>query len=175
MGQVPIADLGSVRLAANHDDLQLHYTVPSFDKPEQLQFRYRLEGLDADWTQAGHRRTAYYTHVPPGVYTFRVSAANAGSAWGPESDGVVITILAPFYKAWWFRTLIALLLAGAVARIWHNRLERTRRAHAQQLAFLQQLISSQEDEVNGSSSSTLSRSFHSGLARAPLHKDRLPP
>ena len=144
--QVSIPNLGPVRLAPNHDNLQLQYTAPSFDKPEQMRFRYRLKGLDAGWTQAGQRRVAFYTHVPSGTYTFRVSAANAGGAWGPESSGVVITILAPFYKTWWFRTFVALLLIGIFALIWRYRLERFRRAQAQKLAFLQQLISSQENE-----------------------------
>ena len=52
----------------------------SFVRPEQLRFRYKLEGLDQDWVEAGTRRTAYYSHVPPGTYAFRVMAAN--------SDGV---------------------------------------------------------------------------------------
>ncbi|MGA9627685.1 MAG: two-component regulator propeller domain-containing protein [Bryobacteraceae bacterium] len=69
---------GWVRAGSN---LEFHYTALTFLFPEFTQFRYKLEGFDADWVDAGNRRAAYYTNVPAGRYRFRVMARNMDSAW----------------------------------------------------------------------------------------------
>ena len=76
--QKPVGAGGWIRAGGN---LEFHYTALSFLFPEFTQFRYRLEGFDADWVEAGNRRAAYYTNVPPGTYRFRVVARNMDSAW----------------------------------------------------------------------------------------------
>jgi len=72
---------GSLKLAPQQDNLEIRYTGLSFIKPEQVRFRYRLEGLDDNWTEAGARRAAFYPYLPPGSYTFRVIAANSDNVW----------------------------------------------------------------------------------------------
>ena len=78
-------------------DLKIDYTGLSFTVPEQVQFRYRLEGRDAEWQDAGTRREAFYTDLSPGHYRFRVIAANNSGVWNDQGDTLEFSI-AP---AWW--------------------------------------------------------------------------
>jgi hypothetical protein len=79
---------------------------------ERLRFKYKLEGLDQDWTDAGTRRTAYYSYVPPGQYVFHVIAANSDGVWNTEGQRLRVIILPPFYLTWWFVTLATAGAAG---------------------------------------------------------------
>ena len=75
------ATSGPVRLPPRIHDLQIDYTALSLVAPEKVAFRYKLEGFDRDWHDAGSRRQAFYTDLPPRQYRFRVAAANnRGSA-----------------------------------------------------------------------------------------------
>ena len=74
---------------------EIAYTGLSFINPEHVRFRYRLDGLDDDWIDAGTRRTAYYSHVPPGRYTFTVIAANSDGVWNTTGSSVQIVVLRP--------------------------------------------------------------------------------
>ena len=60
---------------------EFQYTALSFRVPSRVRFRVRLEGVDREWVDVGTRRSAYYTHLPPGSYTFRVAAANESGVW----------------------------------------------------------------------------------------------
>src|SRR5262245_26417937 len=73
-----------IEVRPGQDNLEIHYAGLSFIKPEQMQFKYRLEGLDEDWVDAGNRRVAYFPHLPPGKYVFRVIAANSDGVWNLE-------------------------------------------------------------------------------------------
>ena len=68
---------GNLGLAPHPRDLQIDYTSPMFTVPQKVKFRYRLDSYDSDWHDAGTRRQAFYTDLPPGNYTFRVIAANS--------------------------------------------------------------------------------------------------
>ena len=72
---------GDVRLPARTRDVEIDYTALSFAVPQKVRFRYRLEGRDTDWQEAGTRRQAFYTDLRPGTYRFRVIAANNDGVW----------------------------------------------------------------------------------------------
>ncbi|MCW5969911.1 MAG: hypothetical protein KIT57_15505 [Blastocatellales bacterium] len=133
-------------LEPGQDYLEIDYTGISFIKNEQIRFRYRLHGWDKDWVEAGGRRTAYYNHVAPGEYTFTVLAANSDGVWNTEGRSLRIVVKPPFWRTWWFLTLICLgggmLGAGAYSR----RIMRIRKRQMEQDAFSRQLIESQEHE-----------------------------
>ncbi len=135
-----------VRLAPDQKYLEISYAGLSFIKSEQAHFRYRLSGQDGDWIDAGTRRTAYYSYLPPGRYTFTVTAANSDGVWNPEGASVRIAVVPPFWRTGWFLMLSLAVVAGA-ALIWHRRrIARLEQARAAQAAFSRQLMRSQEDE-----------------------------
>jgi signal transduction histidine kinase len=144
--RAPVSTAQPPKVAPGAENLEIQYTAPSFVKPEQIRFKYRLEGLDSNWIDAAGRRIAYYSHVPPGKYVFHVIAGNSDDVWNNEGTTLAITVLAPFYETWWFETL-ALLAAGALlALAWNYRVSQLEQAQAVQQAFSRQLIASQENE-----------------------------
>jgi signal transduction histidine kinase/ligand-binding sensor domain-containing protein len=146
LDNVPVPIHDTLRVDPGKKYIEIHYTSPSFVRPAQVRFRYKLDGLDSDWVEAGRRRTAYYSHVPPGNYTFSVIAGNNEGNWSPEGAPLSITVIAPYYLTWWFRTLLVLAAVALIAFAWRYRTSQLRQAQAMQQAFSQQLIASQENE-----------------------------
>jgi ligand-binding sensor domain-containing protein len=110
--QKPVAAGGWIRAGGN---LEFHYTALSFLFPEFIQFRYKLEGFDADWVEAGNRRAAYYTNVSPGTYRFRVVARKMGGAWSESGASFPLEARPQFYQTFWFAALC--LLAASTAGV----------------------------------------------------------
>ena len=136
----------AVEMQPEQDDLEIQFTGLSWNRPAQIRFKYQLVGLDADWVEAGARRTAYYTHVPPGKYTFRVIADNGEGVWNNEGRSLAVVVLPPFYQTWWFYALCA-LTAGLLIRLLYNfRLVKLENINQAKTEFTRQLIASQEAE-----------------------------
>lgn len=135
-----------LKINPGQENLEVHYTGLSLVKSEQIRFRYKMEGLDHNWVEAGGRRTAYYSHLPPGEYTFTVAAANSDGVWNTEGMSLKVAVLPPFYQTWWFVTLALLGAAGLAIYGYRHRTARYRQAQAAQQIFARQLISSQESE-----------------------------
>lgn len=91
-----------IEIAPGKNNLEIAYTGVSFVKPEFVKFRYKLAGLDKDWVEAGNRRTAYYSYLPPGAYDFQVIAANSNGVWNTTGARVKIVVAPPFYRTYWF-------------------------------------------------------------------------
>jgi signal transduction histidine kinase/ligand-binding sensor domain-containing protein len=142
----PIPVTGTLRIPPGKTSLEIQYTALRFDKPEQVRFRYKMEGLDADWIDAGDRRTAYYSHLPPGDYVFRVIAANPDGVWNETGSSLPVVVLAPFYKTKTFFSLLALAAVALLVGFSRYRIRQHERAREVQQAFSQQLIASQETE-----------------------------
>ena len=96
-------------------DLEIQFTTPDFVAPRRIQFRYRLQGSDADWVEVGDRREAFYTKLPPGHYLFEVQGANGAHAWNSNVARLAIVLKPYFWQTSWFQGLcaLALLVAGA--------------------------------------------------------------
>ena len=71
----------AITIAPGPQEVDFRYTGLNFAAPEKIQFRFRLDGWDRDWVEAGARRVAYYQRLPPGAYGFRVLACNADCLW----------------------------------------------------------------------------------------------
>ncbi|MCP5053179.1 MAG: hypothetical protein GY940_38800 [bacterium] len=95
------------------EQFEFHYTALSFLVPENVRFKYRLEGYDTKWRDVGTRRIAYYTALSPGSYTFRVIACNNDGLWNDTGDSVSFYLKPWFYQTTWFY-LLCLLLAGSL-------------------------------------------------------------
>ena len=105
-----------LRLPALTRDLQIDYTALSFVVPQKVHFQYKLEGYDRDWQDAGTRRQAFYSNLPPRNYTFRVKACNNSGVWNEAGASLDFFVAPAFYQTNWFRffcvtVFIALLWA----------------------------------------------------------------
>jgi len=95
--------------------LAFRYTCADLRAPEQLQFRYWLEGVDEGWVDAGSQRTASYIQTPPGTYRFRVMAGGASGIWREAAQPVLVTIVPRLWERGSVRSLAGLTLLGAMA------------------------------------------------------------
>jgi signal transduction histidine kinase len=109
-----------------HINYGFEYAALSFVSPSRVRYRYILEGFDKQWTQAGSRRTAYYTNLPPRHYHFRVQAANEDGIWNETGAEVPFIIKPRFYRTLWFSGLAALLLVGIIFGIYRMRVRAIR-------------------------------------------------
>ncbi|MBM3882098.1 MAG: hypothetical protein FJ387_20650 [Verrucomicrobia bacterium] len=119
--------------------LEIHYTANSFAAPHRMRFKYRLEGVDRDWHDDDqNRRTAFYTSLWPGDYTFLVTACNNHDVWSEAPARFAFTLEPQFWQTWWFYALAALAIVGLAAAIQAYRLRWQRRLlkveHQQALA-----------------------------------------
>jgi signal transduction histidine kinase len=111
-----------VRVPAGHNHFQFEYAGLSFVAPQKVRYRYMLDGFDHDWTDAGTRRVAYYTNIPPGRYTFRVKAANNDGVWNTKGAALEFELQPHFYQTVWFYIALAVATAGLVVLLLKRRL-----------------------------------------------------
>jgi ligand-binding sensor domain-containing protein/signal transduction histidine kinase len=109
------APVQSLMVPPGRHRLTIRYTVPEFRIPNRIRFRYRLDGWDKKWIEAGALRDATYTGIPPGRYTFRVGVSDGYGKWSSVESTLTIKVLPYFYQTIWFSALVALLL---IALIW---------------------------------------------------------
>jgi len=108
----------ALRLAAGSKRFEFKYTALSFIRSDKIEFKYKLEGYDKEWTSAGSRREAFYNDLRPGRYNFRVIAANSDGVWNTAGASFAF-FLKPFvYQTWWFMVLAALAFAALSALSW---------------------------------------------------------
>ena len=132
-GKSSLPQAGEQRFPPGDGNLEFTYTALDFAAPRQVQFRYRLEDVDSAWVEAGGRRSAYYTNIPPGKYRFHVVAENADGVAGEATMAFVLT---PHYyqtisfQMGLFGAVVVLLTA---AYRWKTRLARARQQELERL------------------------------------------
>jgi signal transduction histidine kinase len=133
----PMQLIDQMKVSPGRQQWEFHYTALSLIAPQRSRFRYRLEGFDRDWIDAGSRRIAYYTGLPPGTYAFRVIASNNDGIWNDTGATFRFTVQPHFYQTWWFILLciVAILaVAGAGYRWRVGRLKHLADALSEQVA-----------------------------------------
>jgi signal transduction histidine kinase/streptogramin lyase len=116
-----------LKISAGHVHFEFDYAGLSFVAPQKVRYRYMLEGFDRQWTDAGARRTAYYTNIPPGHYAFKVQAANNDGVWNTEGAALIFELRPHFYQTLWFYSLLVALAVGMVVVVQKRRLMRAER------------------------------------------------
>jgi signal transduction histidine kinase/ligand-binding sensor domain-containing protein len=161
----------NLALPAHTDRLEINYTALSLAIPERVLFRYKLDGVDGDWQEAGTRRQAFYTHLPPGNYRFHVIACNNDGVWNETGASLGIVIQPAFYQMWWFIALVA--LAGAALLWWAIRLRIAGIAHQLQERLAERVA--ERERIARELHDTLLQSlfgltlrFHTAAERLPL-------
>lgn len=152
VGGVGHTAFAGLTLPVGSRDCEIDYAALSFNNPAKVHYRYRLEGSDAGWVDAGTRRQAFYSNLRPGAYQFRVTADNGDGVWNETGDAVDFKILPAFYQTGWFMALgigVSLtMLAGGYG--WRVRQLKARQAVLQkardQLAAANLSLTSEVEE-----------------------------
>jgi len=134
---------------------EFHYAGISFAGAKDVRYKYQLVGLDEDWVDAGSRRSAYYTHLDPGKYTFRVKAANSDGIWNEEGASVSFELEPRFYQTAWFLglTIFGFLTTGPSFYVYRMRAMKKRREELERTvhertAQLQKTVSDLKETQN---------------------------
>lgn len=114
------------------DKIEFHYTALSMRVSDRVRFKYLLDGYDRDWVNAGTRRVAFYTNLPPGRYRFRVIACNDDGVWNEQGASVSFTLEPHYYQTDWFHGLCGVLLVVMVMAMLRLNTRRLR-ARAEEL------------------------------------------
>jgi len=141
-----VARSPSLVVPANVHRVEFRFTGLSLMAAEKVRFRYRLEGLDRDWIEAGFQRLAPYIRIPAGRYRFRVSACNNDGVWNETGAVLGVTVLPAWWQTWWARLAAAAGLGGLAWLFYDRRVRWHKRIHSLQQAFSQKVIESQEEE-----------------------------
>lgn len=128
-----------VRLAPEEYTVSFSYTALNYTNPSRNRYRYRLEGFDRQWIEAGTIRTASYTNLPAGTYQFRVQGSNDDGLWNEEGLSIPVIAEPWFWETWWFRLLsavaVAALVSASTAYVLKNRHRRQLQAVQYQKAL----------------------------------------
>jgi signal transduction histidine kinase/ligand-binding sensor domain-containing protein len=108
-------------------DLEIDYAALSFVNPQKVRFRYKLEGRDKDWQDAGTRRQAFYTDLPPSSYRFRVIACNDDGIWNEVGASLVFSVAPAWFQTSWFRIACLGTFLTLTWGVYQLRLQRFRR------------------------------------------------
>ena len=122
-----LGENGTIEVPAGTESIELTYTAFSLLSPPKVRFKYRLDGFDAQWHDAGSRRTAYYPRLPPGSYRFEVLAANNDGLWSTSPAALALTVLPFWWERWQVRVAaLGLLLVVTGVAVRFVVLKRTR-------------------------------------------------
>lgn len=120
-----ISQTESLTLDYKKTMISFGFAALNYRSPEKNQYAYRLEGFDDQWRYVGNQRTALYTNLDAGTYTFRVKASNNDGLWNEMGKTIVIKQLPPPWRTWWAQTLYALIILAAIAQL--IRIQRRKR------------------------------------------------
>ena len=109
----------SVTVPPGTGDVEIRYTALSLQVPEKVRFKYRLEGLDGDWNEAGGQRHVIYNSLPFGHYRFTVIAGNNDGGWNETGATFALVVLPQFWQTWWFRLTLSAM--SVLLLVWAYR------------------------------------------------------
>lgn len=110
-----------LQLKYNETNLMIGYTALNYINPAGNRYAYKLDGIDPDWVEAGHRKEAIYSNLFPGKYLFRVKASNNDGVWNQEGAALQIVVLSPLWARWWACMIYAIFFLFAGWKYWVYR------------------------------------------------------
>lgn len=125
-----IKSTSRINLQHDHKIITFKYVAVNYLAPEKIQYAYKMEGFDKDWNYVGNKQEATYTNLDPGLYKFRVIASNNDGYWNRTGCAIEITIQPPFWKSWWFRICLILMIAAAIIAFYYFRFSFYRKQQA---------------------------------------------
>lgn len=113
-----------IALERNQDFFSFEFAALDFTAPVKNRYKYRLQGFDRDWINAGSRRLASYTNVGPGTYLFQVKGSNNDGVWNEDGAAIAVKVRPAPWETWWFRSMIVAMLAGMAYSLYHYRVNK---------------------------------------------------
>jgi signal transduction histidine kinase/ligand-binding sensor domain-containing protein len=150
----------SVRVGPRHRKLEFEFAALNFVTPENLHFRYRLEGVDDDWVDIGRQRSVTYSRLNAGSYRFHVSASTGDGPWNETRVPLGIIVTPFFWDTWWFRSGVLILFTAAV--VGAVRYFSFRRLH-QQLRMVEQQAALDKERAR------IARDLHDDLGSSLMY------
>ncbi|WP_019988486.1 two-component regulator propeller domain-containing protein [Rudanella lutea] len=154
--------LKTLALSYRQNQLTLEFGLMDYTNPAQNRFRYRLEGIDKNWVEAGTNRFANYAQLPAGSYTLQVMGSTDGEVWS-KPISLEIDVNPPFYASWWAYTLYAILLLSIAWQLY--------RFQTQRLLLEQKLVFEQKEAGRLAELDALKTQFFTNISheiRTPL-------
>jgi signal transduction histidine kinase/ligand-binding sensor domain-containing protein len=121
-------DVGPLKIPPGRHRIEFEYTGLSFVAPEKVRFKWRLKNFDSDWAKVSEQRVATYNYIPPGNYSFQVTACNNDGVWNETGASLKFEVLPYFWQTTWFHVfggVATVLVAGGV--VWFDTRRRMRR------------------------------------------------
>jgi signal transduction histidine kinase/CheY-like chemotaxis protein len=119
-----ITDTDKLTLSYKQSIITFRFAALDYGAIERKEYAYILEGFDHSWNYVGSRNTASYTNIPAGTYVFRIKYKDNSGNWSPESKGLTITIIPPFWLTWWFELFVGLIIAALIYLVFKMRVDR---------------------------------------------------
>lgn len=135
-----------IEISYRENLISFEYAALSYTNSKDNEYAYKMEGYDNDWIYAGNRRSAYYTKLEPGTYTFRVKAANSNGSWNDVGTSIQVIIHPPYYLTWWFIVLMSLFLLGLIILLFRMRTKAISRRYEHRLTDME--LSSLRSQMN---------------------------
>lgn len=114
-------------LQYNQNFCSIDFAALNFDDAEANSYAYQMEGIDHDWVLAGNRRTATYTNISPGCYTFKVKGTNNHGVWNESGTSLFLVITPPWWKTWWFYSLCTIVAGSALYALYRYRINQIKK------------------------------------------------
>ena len=120
-----------IKLSYDRNDLTLEYVALHYSRSEEITYKYQLQNYDKDWREAGTRRFAYYTNLPPDEYTFLVKATSSDGVESINAATLNIIIVPPFWQTAWFRLLVIIIILSILYLAYRMRIKHLDRKRKQ--------------------------------------------
>jgi sensor histidine kinase YesM len=124
--EVDIKETKEITLTYKQSVFSFEFAAINYILTENNQYAYKMEGFDEGWNYVGNVRSATYTNLDPGEYTFRVKAANNDEVWNQKGTSIKIIITPPYWATWWFRTLVIASIFTSAVAFYHYRINEIR-------------------------------------------------
>jgi signal transduction histidine kinase/ligand-binding sensor domain-containing protein len=161
-------------LGPGQTNLEIQYAALTFLAPQRVNFRYILEGYDKDWTDAGSRREAFYTNLPPGKFRFRVAACGAFVNCNDTGSVFTFEVAPQFYQRAWFIPVCSAMLALLVGFAYRARVRRLRAQFVLVLAERSRIARELHDTlIQGFSGITMQMQAFANRLRSPEDRQAL--
>ncbi|GAB2790062.1 hypothetical protein GCM10027275_38660 [Rhabdobacter roseus] len=111
----------TIQLTHADNAFSVDFVALTYSRLPNTQYAYFLEGFDTQWNFSGSAHQAYYTNLNPGKYTLHLKAADSFGTWSSKPEQLSILILPAYYETWWFRSLVFLMVVGALYGLYRYR------------------------------------------------------